>query len=100
MIHDGLRVAILVGGVALAVGIGPCLVWSPGGWDQRVRFAALLGYGIVTAGGQANNLGTPLRWTTYLLAVVTVLALIGTVGHLRRAYAVIRGGRRWGRAAP
>lgn len=90
---DMLRTIIIVSALTLALLIGPCLVWAPGGWDQRIRFVALLGYGIVSTGGQINNLGLPLRWTTVLLAVVTVLALIGTTGHLLSAYTTIRGAR-------
>lgn len=91
---DLLRVAILVGGFLLAVAIGPCLVWAPEGWDQRLRFLAFLGYGIVTAGGQLDNLHVAPKWTTYLLAVVTLAALVGTVGHLRRARAALSRGTR------
>ena len=68
-------------------------MWAPGGWPQRVRFAALLGYGIITAGGQVNNLGKPPLWTTWALAVVTVLALVGTIGQLRREWSVLREGK-------
>ena len=90
---DLLRWAILAGGLVLALAIGPCLVWAPGGWAQRVRFLALLGYAVVTVGGQANALGSPPRWTTYLLAAVTVLALVGTLGQLRQEWSVLRGGK-------
>lgn len=94
MTPDVLRYAITAVALLLALAIGPCLIWAPDGWEQRLRFVALLGYAIVSAGGQVNNLGAPLRWTTYLLAVVTVVALVGTAGHLLRVRAAIRQIRR------
>jgi hypothetical protein len=93
MTVDTLRYTIIVAALCLALAIGPCLVYAPEGWDQRLRFVALLGYGIVSTGGQINNLGTPLRWTTVLLAFVTVLALVGTLGHLHRAVVAVRNAR-------
>lgn len=91
---DLLRYAITGGAILLSLAIGPCLIWAPDGWEQRLRFVALLGYGIVSAGGQINNLGTPPRWTTILLGVVTVVALVGTAGHLLRVRTALRQLRR------
>lgn len=91
---DALRLAITGGAILLSLAIGPCLIWAPDGWEQRLRFAALLGYAIVSAGGQVNNLGTPLRWTTVLLAAVTVVALVGTASHLLRVRVALRQLRR------
>lgn len=94
MTPDLLRYAIIGAALLLSLAIGPCLIWAPDGWEQRLRFVALLGYGIVSTGGQINNLGAPLRWTTILLAVVTVIALVGTAGHLHRVRGALRQIRR------
>lgn len=89
MTGDTLRLTVAVLGVLLAVAVGPCLVWSPGGWDQRVRFVAFIGVGVVIAGGQLDSLGVPVKWTTWAIGGVLLIALVGTAGHLRRVYAAI-----------
>lgn len=89
MTTDLLRYAITGVGILLSLAVGPCLIWSPGGWDQRVRFVAFIGFGVVIAGGQLDNLGVPPKWTTWAIGLVLLLALVGTAGHLRRVYAAI-----------
>lgn len=74
--------------VALAGFVGPlCGVAVAFGatWDQRLRFAVLLGYAAVTIGSTLNNLGRPLTWTSFALAVTTIAAGVSVSAFLLKA---------------
>lgn len=93
MTGDLLRLALASGALLLCLTSTPGIVWADQGFDQRLRFATTLGYGIVTTGGQLSALGRPPTPWTWLLVPVTLLALAGTVGFIRkRAPVVLAGG--------
>lgn len=93
MTGDLLRYALASGALLLCLTSTPGILWADQGFDQRLRFATTLGYGLVTTGGQLSALGRPPTFWTWLLVPVTVLALAGTVGFLvKRAPVVLSGG--------
>lgn len=93
MTTDLLRYTLAGGALLLCLTSTPGIVWADQGFDQRLRFATTLGYGLVTTGGQLGALGRPPTFWTWLLVPVTVLALAGTAGFLfKRAPVVLAGG--------
>lgn len=81
IVADVLRLADIAMALVLVPLCAYCIVYSRT-WDQRLRFATLAGYAIVTVGGQINALGAPLTWVTVLLAMVTVAAVVGTSAYM------------------
>lgn len=81
---DLLRIACIV----LALPLAFTCVYST--WrehmtfDQRARFLGLAVIGFVVVAGQIDSWGRPGNWRMPLLAAGLLLALGGTIAHLRR----------------
>jgi uncharacterized membrane protein len=73
----------LVGVVLLAICI--FCISKPMTLDQRLRFGALAGIGVVVVGGQLDNLGGPWNWRMPVLALALVVAAAGSVMYLVKA---------------
>jgi uncharacterized membrane protein len=73
----------LVGVVLLAICI--FCISKPMTLDQRLRFGALAGIGVVVVGGQLDNLGAPWNWRMPVLALALVVAAAGSVMYLVKA---------------
>jgi hypothetical protein len=82
--------------LALTCGAGAVLSHT---WDQRSRFAVVVGYAAIIVGGQLDVLGTPPTWRTWALAAVTIYAVISTAAFLVRHVRGPKGGPRDGRSA-
>lgn len=93
MTGDLLRCAIASAALVLCMTSAASMVWSILGWDQRLRFAAMLWLGVVITGGQLDALGrAPTVWT-WLLAPGVALAVVSTAAFLfKRAPVVLSGG--------
>lgn len=72
----------LTGVVLLAVCI--YCISKPMTLDQRLRFGALAGIGVVVVGGQLDNLGQPWNWRMPVLAVALLVAVAGSVLYLAK----------------
>lgn len=96
---DLLRWVCIPLALALAVLCTASAVHAPG-WAQRTRFVVLLGYAVVSVGGQLDALGRPLSWRLPLLLAVTAAAVAGTAVYVfdqRRTARATEGAARGGR---
>jgi TRAP-type C4-dicarboxylate transport system permease small subunit len=98
MIPDAVRFTLAALSLVLAVTCGGGIIYASG-WDQRSRFAVLLGYSVIITSGQLDNLTTPPSWRTWALLIVTVAAVISTAAFLIRHVRRARGGPDDGRPA-
>ncbi|HVL61571.1 MAG TPA: hypothetical protein VM430_09220 [Microbacterium sp.] len=97
VIADAVRLtlAVLALVLALTCGAGAVLAHT---WDQRARFAVVVGYAAIIVGGQLDTLGTLPTWRTWALAVITTFAVVSTAAFLIRHVRATRGGPRDGRS--